>query len=130
MTPVLTKVPSGLKHSNTMMNTVPKEPSSPMKTKKTSPRISQGNIVTPRNVKKLKVGTDMTSSLKLGDDISSLSSPVMPQLKFGASLDKKITNDSTKPLKGALLSNNSNLTDLTMQKMKSDRGEKLHYDYM
>ena len=94
LAPVLNKVPSGLKHSNTMMNTVPLEPPSPMKTKKTSPRISQGNIVTPRNVKKLKVGTDMTSSIRLGDDLSSLSSPGMPQLKFGASLDKKFTADT------------------------------------
>ena len=84
---------------------------------------------------KVATGTDATSSgIRLGDDLSSTLSPGLPNLKFGASLDKKLTEttgvcstNQTTPMKNLLLTKlNSNLTNLTMQKMKSDRGEKLH----
>lgn len=89
---VMKKNPSGIKHSNTMLNTVPKEPASPMKTSKSPKRISQGDIKTKKiqegEPKKkdnlnLAVATDQTSSLRLGDDISSINSPGLPKLKFG-----------------------------------------------
>jgi len=81
--------------------------------------------------------TNQTSSLRLGDDLSSLGSG-LPKIKFG--LDKKFGNKSeatnadsvrTTAMKNMMLNKlNSNLTTMTMEKMKEDRGEKLHYDYM